>query len=190
MLAGCSGSSSGASGGATSAGSGTGSASAGAASGGTTPSADPTANGAVAAGIDPANPGTPVASAVLPAPMQQDPKATLKLDILGLKRKDKLLVMTAIITPTNTLAEPQLLYYLLDTHSWRPALIDSTNLKLYSPVRSASSGVLITNVTSVRAAAGSPLFLYAVFSAPPPEITKINVQFQDTMPLLNDVPVQ
>ena len=42
----------------------------------------------------------------------------------------------------------------------------------------------------VKAASGQPMFVYAVFAAPPADVTKINVLFADSIPALTDVPIQ
>lgn len=119
--------------------------------------------------------------------MEADPKGTIKVDVLRLERKDKLLVMTAAVTPTNSLTGPTNLFRLLGDHSWRPRLIDSVNLKEYSPV--TGNGALTSESTNVSAASGQPMFVYAVFAAPPADVTTIGVLFADAVPTLSDVPI-
>jgi hypothetical protein len=97
--------------------------------------------------------------------MSDDPKAKLRVDVLSLKRKDKLLVLTLQVTPTHMLIGTQALFTLLRIRFWSPELIDSVNLKQYSVVKASSS--LASSVTSVRATSGQPMYLYAVFAAPP-----------------------
>jgi hypothetical protein len=111
------------------------------------------------------------------------------VDVLALKRKDKLLILTAAVTPKNSLAEPQSLFRVLGNHSWFPKLIDTTNLKQYAVVRSGGSR-LATSDLGVEAASGQPMFVYAVFAAPPADVTSINVLFADGIPALTDVPIQ
>jgi hypothetical protein len=121
--------------------------------------------------------------------MEDDPTGSVKVALLELKRKDKLLVLTAAVTPTTTLAKPRSLFRSLGSHTWRPTLVDSINLKQYSVVR-ASNNLLATGDLSVSAGSGQPMFVYAVFAAPPPDVTKINVLFADSIPAFKDVPVQ
>jgi hypothetical protein len=131
----------------------------------------------------------PVATVQAKTGMEEDPDGSVKVDVLALKRKDKLLIMTAAVTPRNSLAEPQSLFTVLGKHSWFPTLVDTKNLKLYSVVRSGGSR-LSSKDLGVKAASGQPMFVYAVFAAPPADVTSINVQFADGIPALNDVPVQ
>jgi hypothetical protein len=144
-------------------------------------------NGAAQAGLDPNNLPKPIASLSAPAALKVDPKATLKIDILQLRRKDKLLQMTAVVTPKNTLAEPTDLVTLVDAF-WRPKLIDTVNLKQYSVVE-AGGVALQSNPYGAETTSGVPLIVYAMFPAPPPEIRTISIQFADTLPTLNDVPL-
>lgn len=153
------------------------------------PSADPEENGSAAAGVGLEALASPLATVEARTGMEKDPAGTVKVDILGLKRKDKLLVMTAAVTPKNSLAEPQSLFLVLGSHSWSPTLIDTANLKQYSVVR-ASGGRLASGDLSVKAGSGQPMFVYAVFAAPPAEVTKINVLFADSIPALTDVAIQ
>jgi hypothetical protein len=74
-------------------------------------------NGAADAGVDPSNPGKPIASVTATTGMAADPRGTIKVDVLSLKRKDKLLVLTLQVTPTNSLSEPQALFTLLANSS-------------------------------------------------------------------------
>lgn len=152
-------------------------------------SANPEENGSAAAGVGLEALANPIATVEAKTGMEQDPEGTVKVDVLGLKRKDKLLVLTAAVTPQNSLAEPQSLFRVLGSHSWMPTLVDTVNLKQYSPVRAGGTS-LRTGDLMVKAGSGQPMFVYAVFAAPPADVTKINVLFADSIPVLTDVPVQ
>ena len=152
-------------------------------------SADPEENGSAAAGVGLEALDNPIATVEARTGMEKDPEGTVKVDILGLKRKDKLLILTAAVTPTNSLAEPQNLFRVLGSHSWSPTLVDTANLKQYSVVR-AKGGRLASGDLSVKAASGQPMFVYAVFAAPPTDVTKINILFADSIPALTDVAIQ
>jgi hypothetical protein len=152
-------------------------------------SADPEENGSAAAGVGLEALDNPIATVKARTGMEKDPEGTVKVDILGLKRKDKLLILTAAVTPTNSLAEPQSLFRVLGSHSWSPTLVDTTNLKQYSVVR-AKGGRLASGDLSVKAGSGQPMFVYAVFAAPPADVTKINILFADSIPALTDVTIQ
>jgi hypothetical protein len=152
-------------------------------------SADPQENGSATAGVGLEDLANPIATVEAKTGMEDDPEGTVKVDVLGLARKDKLLILTAAVTPQNSLAEPQSLFGVLGSHSWMPTLVDTVNLKQYSPVR-AKGGAMRTGDLTVKAASGQPMFVYAVFAAPPADVTKINVLFADSIPVLMDVPVQ
>ena len=152
------------------------------------PSADPQENGSAAAGVGLEALANPIATVEAKTGMEKDPEGTVKVDLLGLKRKDRLLILTAAVTPTNSLAEPQSLFQVLGSHTWRPTLVDTKNLKQYSVVR--SGGPLSSGDLSAKAGSGQPMFVYAVFAAPPADVTTINVLFADTIPAFTDVPVQ
>ncbi len=152
-------------------------------------SADPEENGSAAAGVGLEALANPIATVEARTGMEKDPAGTVKVDILGLKRKDKLLILTAAVTPKNSLAEPQSLFRVLGSHSWSPTLVDTANLKQYSVVR-ARGGQLASGDLSVKAGSGQPMFVYAVFAAPPAEVTTINVLFADSIPALTDVAIQ
>ncbi|KQX61845.1 hypothetical protein [Angustibacter sp. Root456] len=152
-------------------------------------SVDPQKNGSAEAGVGLEALDHPIASVTAKTGMQKDPTATVKVDLLGLKRKEKLVVLTAAVTPTTTLSDPQSLFRVLGSNSWRPSLIDTVNLKQYSVVR-ADGRILLSNDLVVRAGSGQPMFVYAVFAAPPPEVTKVNVLFSDAIPAFSDVPIQ
>jgi hypothetical protein len=152
-------------------------------------SADPEENGSAAAGVGLEALENPIATVEARTGMEDDPEGTVKIDVLGLKRKDKLLILTAAVTPDNSLARPQNLFSVLGNHTWRPTLVDTVNLKQYSVVR-AQGGRLASADLSVKAASGQPMFVYAVFAAPPTDVTKINILFADSIPALTDVAIQ
>ena len=146
-------------------------------------------NGAADAGIDANNPPQPIGTATVQIPISEDPKAKITVDVLSLRRKDKLLVLTAALTPTNSSDGAQAMFTLLGNGFWSPSLIDSVNLKQYSPVRVSGGGELMTSVTSVRAVSGQPMYVYAVFAAPPQDVTHLAVIFNSSVPVITGVPL-
>lgn len=154
-----------------------------------TSSTDPKENGSAEAGVGQEALDHPIASVRAKTGMEKDPAGTVKVDLLGLKRKDKLVVLTAAVTPTTTYTSPQNLFRVLGSNSWLPSLIDTVNLKQYRVVR-ADGRNLSSNDLVVRAGSGQPMFVYAVFAAPPPDVTKVNVLFSDAIPAFSDVPIQ
>jgi hypothetical protein len=152
-------------------------------------SSDPQENGSAEAGVGLGALDHPIATVRGKTGMEKDPAATVKVDLLGLERKDKVVVLTAAVTPTTTLSDPQNLFRVLGSNSWMPSLIDTVNLKQYAVVR-AGGKILSSNDLVVRAGSGQPMFVYAVFAAPPPDVTKVNVLFSDAIPAFSDVPIQ
>ena len=130
----------------------------------------------------------PLATVSAGVPIDGDPQASLKVDLLGLERQGKLLVMTAAVTPTNSLAKEQSLFGMLGQQSFRPQLVDPQNLKLYEVVR--AGGPLQSNDVGNQVPSGTPLVVHAVFAAPPPAVTAINVQVVEQVPTFTNVPIR
>jgi hypothetical protein len=161
--------------------------------GGTDPAAPKTGATVAAA---PAAPGVdaeafrnPLASVEVPMPLDGDQAAKVKVDLLGLKRQGKVLNLTAAITPTTTLSEDFNLYELVGKTTWKPRLVDVENLKLYSVVANSSGGTLQSESIGDRVPAGAPLLVYAIFAAPPGNVSAINVQVADQIPAFENVPI-
>jgi hypothetical protein len=152
------------------------------------PAGSGSAGGASAeAGVSEEALANPLATVEAPVPIEGDPKATLKVDLLGLERQGKLLVMTAAVTPNNTLAKEQSLFGMLGDQSFRPQLIDPDNLKLYEVV--TAGGPLQSTTVGNKVPPGTPLVVHAVFAAPPPAVTRINVQVAEQVPTFTNVPI-
>lgn len=153
--------------------------------------ADPAKNGAADAGIDPTNPPAVVATATGIVPTPGDPKATTRVDVFGLQRHGKLLVLTAAVTQTTSApAFPQTsIFSALGAKFWSPELIDPVNLKLYKVVRSSGGDELQTGPNSANAAIGQPLYVYAAFASPAPGVTALDLDFGGGIPVIRDIPV-
>lgn len=139
------------------------------------------------AGVNPAELEDPIASVDAPISLDNDPEATLKIDVYELRREGELLYLTASFTPTNRLAESQRLFDLLGSQSWSPTLIDPMNLTRYSVV--TASGSLKSNDTGVEAVSGEQRFVYAIFAAPPEHVDALDVIFAEGVPMMSQVPL-
>lgn len=158
-------------------------------------SADPSAEAAAAeaskAGIDPANPPKPIASSTTAAVVEGDPNATMRVDLLGLKRSGKTVLASYAFTVTaadGASDEPRMLYHYLGNSSWRPQLVDTTNLTLHEVVRADGSAVQ-TDDQGVTFRPGQTLYAYAVFAAPPESVTTIDAVLADNVPAVPGAPI-
>lgn len=157
-------------------------------------SASPTASAlpssAASAGIDPANPPEPLASATIQAksPATNDPDARVTVDLLALKRSGKLLVATFAFTPqsSNDQAQP-LSFWLPSNVFWQPKLIDPVNLRLHKVV--SADGDLQTGFVSAMVASGQTFYAFAVFGAPPESVTAMDVIPVGGAPTFTGVPI-
>lgn len=158
-------------------------------------SGDPTeqrADGSAEAGVDPANPPEPIATVEMPARGGGNTEATVKVDLLDLRREDKLLVMTVGFTPEQEEGEgePQNLFQWLGSKSWSPQVVDSTNLTIHDVVAAEGSvggqGEVKTAVVGNRFAPGQTQYGVAVFAAPPAGAT-LSIKVTDGAPPINGV---
>ena len=168
------------------------SASPSAAAAGTSPSAsaDPSQNGAADAGVDLATDGPALATASGRIPTDADPEASVTAEVLGLKRNGKLLVLTARLTRTTTqTGQSEALFNILGNAFFAPYLVDPVNLKQYTVVTSATGARLTSQESAVRAFPGQPMYVFAVFAAPPADVTTLDVTVHPQIPTMQGVPV-
>jgi hypothetical protein len=130
-----------------------------------------------------------LATVQVPMSLDNDQQALLKIDVLGLKRQGKVLVLTAALTPTTSQTDALNLYEMLGQQSWQPQLIDVNNLKLYR-VATAGSGELRSKDIGDRVPSGSTLLVEATFAAPPAGVDALNLQFADQVPTFEGVRIQ
>jgi hypothetical protein len=130
-----------------------------------------------------------LATVQVPMSLDNDQQARLKIDVLGLKRQGKVLVLTAALTPTTSQTDALNLYEMLGQQSWQPQLIDVNNLKLYR-VATAGSGELRSKDIGDRVPSGSTLLVEATFAAPPAGVDALNLQFADQIPTFEGVRIQ
>jgi hypothetical protein len=130
-----------------------------------------------------------LATVQVPMSLDNDQQARLKIDVLGLKRQGKVLVLTAALTPTTSQTDALNLYEMLGQQSWQPQLIDVNNLKLHR-VATAGSGELRSKDIGDRVPSGSTLLVEATFAAPPAGVDALNLQFADQIPTFEGVRIQ
>jgi hypothetical protein len=150
---------------------------------------DEVASGAAGANIDPMNLPKPVVSLTTPRPTSSDPDATARIDIYSIKRQGRLAILTLSITPKTNSTDSVAQFTFMGNHFFSPSLVDPVNLREYEVV-SSSKGSLSTGNTSARSYSGQPMFVWAVFAAPPPNVQKVNLNLYSFLPTFMDVPVQ
>lgn len=149
-------------------------------------------------GKAPAQPSDPIATRQV-----ENDGATLRVDITGLKRNDRLVTLNWNITVvkgggscgdcwelvTRLSADQSATTY--DVSGVR--LVDTVNSKRYLVAHSGGSGQEVgrcvcsaTKTTGLRPGGGVSLF--ATFTAPPPDVTKLNVDLLD-LGVFDNVPI-
>ncbi|WP_205859397.1 hypothetical protein [Phycicoccus flavus] len=143
------------------------------------------------AGVDPANPPDPIASVTIPAvsPDETDPKATLEVDLLSLRREGRIVVATFAFTPTSTDTKDGWLYDWLGGQSWQPYLVDTTNLRRHDVLRSSDGRYYRSNYQGSRFASGQTWYAYAGFAAPPDGVSTLDVAAVDGAPAFRGVTI-
>lgn len=129
------------------------------------PAADP--DNAAQADIDPSNPPEPIATTEMPATTAEDGATTMRVDLLGLKREDKLLVATFGFTPEEGEGRSQWHYGWLGDKGWSPQIVDGTNLKVHDVVAGSQVGRLMTAYQGTKFGPGQTYYAFATFAAPP-----------------------
>lgn len=142
------------------------------------------------AGIEPDSPPEPIATVTMPGSNIKTPDAEtdITLDLLGLRRDGDLLVLNLGFTPKEG---QRTSYYGWTGTSWAPQIVDTTNLKVHSVVEGPEGRLATgTGPTGIPVAGGQTLYLYAVFAAPPKDVTTVTVKPADGAPAFTHVEIQ
>ncbi len=151
------------------------------------------ASSAAEAGIDPAALQNPIASNTITFPIAGDPKSTLKIDVLALRRSGKIVTLALAMTPTYTASAKagtgsQTLTKQLGYGEWRPYAIDTKNLTQHD-VAKTGEGSLSSAANRLELVSGQPVYAYAVFAAPPDDVTAMDLVILDEAPAFRNVPL-
>lgn len=146
------------------------------------------------AGLDPDNLPEPVAAATVPARAGEGDQsdATMTVELLGLSREGRTVVgQFAFTIDAAAGSEPNHLYHYLGNSGWAPFFIDNTNLKRHR-VLSDSSGVIRaqTDYQGGKFGPGQTFYAFAVFAAPPEDVTEVDVAMVDGAPLATGITIQ
>ncbi|MFE0147040.1 hypothetical protein ACFWY5_07850 [Nonomuraea sp. NPDC059007] len=150
-----------------------------------TPSATPTPTG------EPASAGE--LTAITSRKIKHDDN-TLRIDLTQLKRSGKIVTLTWTVTNLNTdgswYVGANLGSDVLDYTTSAVSLIDPVNGKRYRVARNGAGedAACVCSRVNQHLKPGGGLEMYAVYGAPPADITKVNVEMAD-LGVFNDVPV-
>lgn len=148
-------------------------------------------DGAVEAGIDPADPPPPIASMTLDGGALNDSAESLKVDFLGFEEHGDVLIARWALTPT--LARPDetgLTFYDIrpTAQYWMPYMIDLDNLVRYDVVRGEQER-LTSDYTAVHLTDGEPSYVFAAFPAPDTSTESVSLYFSSLSTSYIEVPV-
>ncbi|WP_371782354.1 hypothetical protein [Streptosporangium subroseum] len=122
-------------------------------------------------------------------------ESNLRIDITGLKRQGKIATLTWTVANLDTAPDDWYVGNKLGsaTLDWTVSgvtLIDSVNGRRYRVARNGTDekAACVCSRVNVRIKGGGSLEMYAVYGAPPPDITKVNVEFPN-LGVFTDVPV-
>lgn len=145
-----------------------------------------------AAGVDPSALGKPVATAEAPAIVEGDPKATMTVSLYSLTRSGDTVVgiYSFQVHSTKTDQEDWLYGYLGD-QGWEPYLIDTKNLNKHGVMGAVNGAVgAQTEYQGAKFRPGQTFYAYAVFAAPPQDVTTMDASLGDGLPLATEVPIR
>ena len=156
-------------------------------SAGTTAPSSVEASSAAQAGVDLTNLPAPIASATIAAHVSGDPNAKLTINLHQLRRTGKVVTATFSFQVTSTVTEADSLFDYLNRQSWWPYLVDTQNLKRHDVVTGGGARAKTDDLTSF--APGQTLYAYAMFAAPPQDVTTVDVQMLGGAPTATNVPI-
>lgn len=143
---------------------------------------------AAAAGVDLTAVGEPVATAEVPATVAGDPDATMTVALYGLQRRNGTVVATYSFTVhSDTETDPAWLYDYLGDQGWRPYAVDSVNLNKHGVI---GSGEAQTRYQGTKFRPGQTFYAFAIFAAPPEDVTTMDVLLVDGAPLAMGVEIR
>lgn len=131
---------------------------------------------AAAAGIDLHAVAEPIATATVPAVVADDPDATMEVALLDLERDGDTVIGTFSFTvDADGAAEARWLWDYLGDQSWRPFLVDTTNLTRHDVLMSPGTYAM-TSSQGLKFRPGQTMYGFASFAAPPADVTTMTVQ--------------
>lgn len=149
---------------------------------------------AQAAGVDLTDVGAPIASAEVPAAVKGDPEATMTVSLHGLTRQDETLVAVysfRVEASEAASTDPRWIYHYAADQGWNPYAVDTTNFNRHG-VLTDSTGTIRsqTEYQGPKFRPGQTLYAYAMFAAPPEDVTTMDVLLIDGAPLATEVEIR
>lgn len=146
---------------------------------------------AAAAGVEPAELGEPIGTAVVPATVSGDPEATMEVSLYSLQRDGSTVVGTYSFTVHSEDGDDDArwIYHYLGDASWAPFLVDTTNLTRHD-VLGESATRAMTDFQGAKFRPGTTFYAYASFAAPPEGVTTMTAYVVDGAPAIPDVEIQ
>lgn len=116
-----------------------------------------------------------IASGTVAATVEGDPDATLTVSLHELRRDGKrLTALVSFLVESTEQDEALWLYDYLGNDSWRPYLIDPVNLTKHTVLEGAGQRAQ-TDSQGAKFRPGQTLHGYAMFAAPPEDVTAMDV---------------
>lgn len=142
---------------------------------------------AQAAGVDLTNLPAPIARGSVPATVEGDPDATVEIALHSLKRSGKVVTGTFSFQVKSKTTDRDSLFRFLGSTTWWPYLVDTTNLRKHGVL--SGGGARASTDELVRFAPGQTVYAYAMFAAPPDDITTVDVQLFSGLPTATGIPI-
>lgn len=145
-----------------------------------------------AAGIDLTTLPAPIASGRLPARVSDDPDATIEIALYSLRRTGKVVTATFSfrVHSAGDRAGEALLFGYLGGEIWTPYLVDTVNLRRHGVLTADDvAAQTSSNLRGQRFRPGQTLYAYAMFAAPPTDVTTVDVQLASGLPTAVGVPI-
>lgn len=141
-----------------------------------------------AAGVDPSTVGDPIASAEGPAIVPGDPEATMTVNLHSLTRSGETVVAVYSfqVHSTHTDHEGDLFNYI--GAGWNPFLIDTKNLNRHDVMTGGGSAQ--TRYIGPEFRPGQTFYAFAVFAAPPADVTTMDASLGEGTPMATEVPLR
>lgn len=144
---------------------------------------------AAEAGVDPKKPPKPIASVTMPGTDEADHPTDMTVDLISLKRQDKLMVLTVGVTPDKASKAKPDTYFGWTANTFSPQVVDTKNLKVHN-VAKADSLQVATGSSTVEFGPDQTMYMYAAFAAPPEDVDTVTVKAVEGAPPFTGVKVQ
>jgi hypothetical protein len=138
---------------------------------------------AEAAGIDLNDLPDPIATQDIPATVEGDDDAKMTVELIALKRQGETVVGQFGFTVKSDSTEAARLYDYLGSGNWSPFLVDSQNLRKHDVLRKSINRAQ-TDSVEMKFKPGETAYAFAVFAAPPPDVSEVEVSVVDGMSLI------